>query len=236
MKMRTSRFNLCWVTLLMAAFLSGCTDSSRDERTPHAAGEARPLSKGIEVSREELSLVLVSGQVAQAIDVMNRIKAMQHQGDLLPALLEVWDGKLDNFPKVNRAFIDSPRIRIEVADILIQAERNGLINGRARELAVYARQLSTSQDVDVARQAILVLGVVNAPEDVAFLTRLIDSESAGTFNVAAVSFSRNCAADASKIKMIATSLKSAENRALLLSVWDSNQLLRAAICEGKRKQ
>jgi hypothetical protein len=191
--------------------------------------------KGAEVSLRELAQALASGEVAQTIDMTNRIKAMPYQGALLPALLEIWDAKLDNFPKVSLTFVESPRIRIELADILIQAERNSLINGRAREIAVYARQLSTSPDVDVARQAILVLGVVNVPEDVAFLTGLIGSEAAGTFNSAAISLSRNCAADPSKVKGLATGLKSATNRAFLLSAWDSNQQLRAAICERKSK-
>jgi hypothetical protein len=156
----------------------------------------------------------------------------QGEAHLLPILVDVWDAKFEKYPQASREFASNARIRIEVADVLIQAYRNGALDGRGRErdIATYARKLSTSHDLDVARQAILVLGVVNDPVDVAFLTSLVQAEAVGTFGAATVSLSRNCATDQLKVKTVATNLRSGTNRDLLLNAWESNQRLRAAIC------
>lgn len=219
--------------LLGVLLLAGCSGPARDDSSSVASRHSKSSPAAEEVSKQELTLVLASGQFEQTIEVMNRIKRMQHQGHLLPILVDVWDARFEKYPQVNREFVSSARVRIEVADVLIQAYRNGALDGRDRErdIATYARKQSTSHDLDVARQAILVLGVVNDPVDVVFFTSLVEAEAAGTFGAATVSLSRNCAADQQKVKTVATSLRSGTNRDLLLNAWESNQRLRAAICE-----
>jgi hypothetical protein len=119
--------------LLGVLLLAGCPGPTRDDSSRSASRQSNSAVAAAEVSTQELTVVLASGQFEQTIKVMNRIKRMQHQGHLLPILVDVWDAKFEKYPQASREFASNARIRIEVADVLIQAYRNGALDGRGRE-------------------------------------------------------------------------------------------------------
>jgi len=182
------------------------------------------------VSRAELTAVLASRDFDQSIVLINRVKRMRYQGEVLPLLMQVWQLDLSAIPQVDKAFAAHPRIRLEVADVLIQASRNGKVGLQTDAYSGYARQHVSSKDRDVARQAILVLGVANDAADVELLINVLAEENGATFGAAANSFVRNCAVDDARVAQIASHIKNQERGEYLRSSWKDMQALRSHIC------
>jgi hypothetical protein len=228
--------NATWVLLLLctagAAFVGG-SYVRRDTETPiqHAAQQADEQHRDAAVGHDELVSTLATRDFDRTILVMNRVKGMRYQADVLPLLSEAWQLNLMNLPRVDRAFLAHPRIRIELADVLLQASRNGAAALQPDEYISYARQNATSSDRDVAREAILVLGVAREPADLPLLTDILNSENEATFRAAAISFVQNCAVDDARITSTADRLRSRALQEYLRELWRGELKFRAQMCK-----
>lgn len=94
--------------------------------------------------------------------------------------------------------MDSPRIRIEIADVLIQASNNGLIELDRREARAYSRQVAQGITADAKTTAILNLGLLGNPGDIQLLKEIALREDRQTFRAAVISPARMCGPDAEK--------------------------------------
>jgi hypothetical protein len=227
---------VAWILLLLcaagAAFIGGVYVRHDTEQPVQNAAQqppARPADSA--VSRDELVATLLTQDFDRTILMMNRVKGMRYQGDVLPLLAEAWELKLTNLPQVNRAFVAHPRIRIELADVLLQASRNGAAGLQPEEYISYARQNAISNDREVAMQAILVLGVGRDRADLPLLTTILESESESTFQAAAISFVQNCAVDDARITSTADHLRSRARQEQLRQLWRDELKFRAHICK-----
>lgn len=215
--------------LLCATLHAGCRQELERKEPPRG----QPVSEVTEdksVGRDELVTVLASKDFDRTIAVMNRVKRMRYQGDVLPLLSDVWAANLAAMPQVDKSFVSHPRVRLEITDVLLQASRNGAIGLEPAAYAAYARQNAMSKDADVARQALLVLGIANDPADVPVLAGVLAEEQEATFRAAATSLARNCVVDEARISRIADGLKKAELKEYLRESWRDVQGVRRYSC------
>lgn len=186
------------------------------------------------VSREELITVLESNNFDRTVSVMNRVKTMEYQGDLMPLLKNIWGGNLADVPRMNKAFGEHPRVRIEIADVLLQASRNNRgFNLEPNAYSEYARGLVNSEDSEVAMQAISVVGIANDPVDLPLLEKILAEEKDATYRVAALAYTKNCAVNKEAIEHITASIKREEIRSYLSETWSEFQKLRQFLCQSK---
>jgi hypothetical protein len=225
---RRSSPTMC-VALICVALLTGCQKEAASPELQKSEVRAE-AAVDKSVGRDELVSTLASKDFDRTISLMNRIKRMRYQGDVLPLLSEVWQLNLAAMPDVDKGFVTHPRIRLEVADVLMQASRNGAPNLEPAAYVDYARQHARSKDPDVARQAVLVLGVANDPVDIGLLAEILSVESEATFRAAAIALVRNCAVDEARVSRIADSLRSRELQADLRKSWTDAQGLRRHVC------
>lgn len=218
-----------YAPLLCLLLLTSCRQDSvgSEPQTSKLHAEIHPDKA---VARDELISTLASKDFDHTLSMMNRVKRMRYQGDMLPLLSDVWHLNLTAMPQVDKAFVAHPRIRLEVADVLMQASRNGAMGLEPTAYSAYARQHARSKDADIARQAILVLGVASDPADIALLTDILVEERESTFNAAALSLVRNCAVDERTILVIAEGLRKRALRDYFRKSWEDGQGLRSHVC------
>jgi|WetSurMetagenome_2_1015567.scaffolds.fasta_scaffold76813_2 hypothetical protein len=209
----------------------GCQKNQSSKET-----EQQPTAKTGEpdrqaVSREELITVLELKDFDRTVLVTNRIKQMEYQGDLIPLLKNIWEGNLADIPRVDKAFVGHPRIRLEIADILLQASRNNRgFNLDPNAYTAYARGLVNSEDSAVAMEAIGVVGIANEPADLPLLEKILTEERNANYRAAAIAYTENCAVNKEALDRVTASIKSEENRSFLNKLWTDFQESRQSVC------
>jgi HEAT repeat protein len=223
------------VALVMTSCLIaivGCQKNQPSSEVGKQATVATGDQSGQEVSREALISVLESKSFDQTVSVTNRIKAMHYQGDLIPLLKNIWGGNLADLPRVDKAFVEHPRIRLEIADILLQSSRNNSgFNLDPKAYTAYARGLVNSEDSEVARQAIVVVGIANDPVDLPVFEKILAQENDATYRATALEYTMNCAVNKEAIERIKMSIKKEENRSYLNEAWTDYQGTRQSVCK-----
>lgn len=223
-----ARRTVLLTTLLAVTHLSGCEKAvppPPTARQPDAPNTRSPESVG----PAEFVRVLTNGNYDETIEVLNRVKRMRHQGEIIPLLQAVWTGQGSQLPTSATEFASSSRVRIELADVLLQASKNGREDLTPGEYVAFARQLVTSSDPGSAAQALLVLGIANEPTDVPVLEGTLAKEAPATFRAAALAYVDSCAVPHSKVIAIASGL-SKENGNYLLEAWETAQERRKWSC------
>lgn len=207
----------------------GCKNGGYENGSPAKSADLPASLVSTSVSKEELLSAIESEDFDRFIDIANRIKQMRYIGDVVPVLKEAWALDLDSSPPGKGRFLAHPRIRLEIADILLQASKNGVSGLEPKSYGAYAREQINSPDQDVARQAILVLGVLGDPLDVETLARLVRMQGEGTFRAAASSLVRNCAVDQSYISTLSDALNE-KNKEELRDFWLQISGIRKHLC------
>ena len=228
--------NTTWIAILVcgvgAAFIGGLyVRQLADGSVRHAAERPREAPSHAAVGRDELISTLATQDFDRTISVMNRIKAMRYQGDILPLISEAWQLNLTNMPHVEREFVAHPRIRIEIADVLLQASRNGATGLEPSAYSSYARLNATSTDRDVAIHALLVLGVAGDAVDIPLLADILASENEATFRAAVHAFVQVCGVDDERVARIASRLRSRVLQDHLRQSWREAPELRSHLCK-----
>lgn len=177
----------------------------------------------VDVNAGELTKVLGGRSYEDSVKVLNNVKGMRYSGHLIPTLVKLWSG--DEVKGVDKNFISSPRIRIELADILLQQHRNGAKDLDAKAYEDYARSLINSPDPDVARQAILVLGVANNPGDKSVFIGIFSDVKSPHWRAAGLSLIASCATSYSAIQKISSKV-SDERRRFILDGWEAQKSFR----------
>jgi hypothetical protein len=185
------------------------------------------------ITPREFIAALQTSNLDKIIVAANRIKRTAYQGELLPLLRRLWNADVEGLPPLDRNLIASKRLRIELADILIQADRNGSKDPQVAEYVRYARELVNDEDVDVARQAILVLGNLQDPSDMQRLKSIILLEDKATFRAAVNSFERICSVGEADVQQLAESVSGRDDsKSIVLQTWTALRQLRAETCKS----
>lgn len=221
------------ILFIFCCGLAGCNQSGRESpndkalTTPNPAppadqSRAPPVS---DVSESRLLDAFQSKDFDRVISVMNEVKGVRYSGHLVSLLTALWNGK--GLPGVDKDFVSHPRVRIEIADALGQMERNGFQGLDKLAFAQYARGLVTSKDPQVARQAILVLGVTGNSDDMSLLERLAEEGDENQFRSAVVALSDNCATTNSLIEKLKGGLKEQWRKDFVAKTWEQSSQIRA---------
>lgn len=218
--MKTSLF------LVLAGFvvLSGCqerTEAPINGQPPSSQSEQKAAPS---LTESSLLDALRSNDFGRVIAVMNEVKGARYSGHLVPLLVRLWVGEELN--GIDEKFVRQPRIRIELADVLAQMERNGFQGLDRAAYARYAKEQALSSDPDVARQAILVLGIAGTAEDLPVLEKVALQDDPDRYRAAIVAIADNCAATASFVENLERQLPEQGRKELLRKTWQEFQPLR----------
>jgi len=225
---------LALVVAVTLVALGGCQKNQSNEEAGQQILNAAVTQNEKAVNRAELIATLESKNFDSTVAMMNRVKMTHYQGDLIPLLMNLWDGNFAETPQVDKAFVGHPRIRLEVADVLLQASRNGSgFNLNPNDYVEYARKHATSEDAGVMQQAILVLDIANDPKDLPLLEKLIAEEKTSTYRVLSIAYTNNCAVTKEAVERVSATMKNQEIREYLYKLWDEVQESRAFSCAKK---
>ncbi len=160
---------------------------------------------------------------------MNDVKGARYAGHLMPTLVDLWNGT--DLHGIDKNFLDHPRIRIEIADVLAQQERNGYQGLDKTAFASYARGLISSNDTQVANQAMLVLGIAGSAADMLVLEGMAEDIAESRFRAAAIALARNCNTTDQLLEKLKASLKEAWRKDFLAEIRGSSGPLR--VCPSR---
>jgi hypothetical protein len=179
--------------------LSGCDQSST--APPSSIAPAAPTQSASapaqnsapaesNVSEARLLDDLRSQDFDRVIRTMNDVKGARYAGHLTPLLVGFWNGT--DLRGIDPNFLNHPRVRIEIADVLAQQEKNGYQGLDKAAFAQYARGLITSNDTQVANQAMLVLGIAGSAANMSLLEGMAEDIAESRFRAAVIGLAHNC--------------------------------------------
>lgn len=218
--------------------LSGCDQSSTAPPSSDApAAPTRTASAPAQnsapaesnVSEARLLDDLRSQDFDRVVRTMNDVKGARYAGHLTPLLVGFWNGT--DLHGIDPSFLNHPRIRIEIADVLAQQEKNGYQGLDKTAFAQYARGLTTSNDTQVANQAMLVLGIAGSAADMSLLEGMAEDIAESRFRAAVIALARNCNTTDQLLEKLKASLKEVWRKDFLAEIRESSGSLR--VCPSR---
>ncbi len=144
------------------------------------------------VSVGELTDVLKTRDIDHILKTLNAVKRMAYQGEILPFVHDLWEGRKDKYPDLPWATINADIVRVNLADILLQAAANGKITVDKEKIHRYVSGLVNSKDSDVAVTAILALSPIDDEKDVGAILAVARQQKPATFRASVVALSQMC--------------------------------------------
>lgn len=199
--------------VIASCALSGCDQSSTAPPSSGApSAPARTASAPAQnsapadsnVSEARLLDDLRSQDFDRVVRTMNDVKGARHAGHLTPIFIDFWNGT--DLHGVDKNFLNHPRIRLEIADVLAQQEKNGYQGLDKAAFAQYARGSISSNDTQVANQAMLVLGIAGSASDMSLLESLAENIAESRFRAAVIALLHNCNTTSALLEKLKASL------------------------------
>lgn len=224
--------------VIASCALSGCDQSSTAQPSSSApAAPTRAASAPVqsrapaESSVNEARLLddLRSQDFDRVVRTMNDVKGARYAGHLTPILVGFWNGT--DLHGIDPNFLNHPRIRIEIADVLAQQEKNGYQGLDKTAFAQYARGLIAANDTQVANQAMLVLGIAGSAADMSLLEGMAEDIAESRFRAAVIALARNCNTTDQLLETLKASLKETWRRDFLAEIRESSGSLR--VCPSR---
>ena len=122
----------------------------------------------------------------------DRLKKMNYQGEILPFVKDLWHLKKNKHPDLAWNIVTKDIVRVEIANILLQAERNGLIDINKENLHNYILGLLSSNDVYVVQKSIFTLSTFDYNSDVDDILSIAKKRNKITFRKTKLKRSRIC--------------------------------------------
>lgn len=164
------------------------------------------------ITIDKLTEVINSKNIDRLLDTLNEVKRMRYQGEILPFIEDLWNLDKKEHPDLAWSIVKKDIVRVEIANILLQAERNELINIKKDDLHNYVLSLLNSEDVYVVQKSIITLGLFDYKSDVDDILSIAKKRNEITFRAAVITLAEMC--------------NSASNKALdqLFKIIDDKQL------------
>ena len=150
---------------------------------------------------------------------MNEVKGARYADHLMPILVRLWHGT-DRYG-IDQNFLNHPRIRLEIADVLAQQDKNGYRGLDKAAFAQYAWGLVGSDDTQLANQAMLVLGIAGSAADMRLLEGMAEDISESRFRAAVIALAQNCNTSDQLFEKLKSSLKEAWRKDFLAETRES---------------
>ncbi len=186
-------FNIVFASVIISAGLvySIAGPHSQAEGSTHA-------TNGEYIHVDDLISVLKSKNITKIIETTNSIKGMYYQGEILPFIRDLWDNRKNKHPDLPWKTINAKVVRLEIANILIQAERNGRIRIDVNDIHEFAAPLIEDEDPFVARNAVSILAIIDDENDVGRILSLAKQQNRSTFRSSVLALSDMCNSEAGK--------------------------------------
>lgn len=170
------------------------------------------FSAKIGVSSSELIKDINSGDVSLVVSDLNSIKSSGLKNNTLHTVLELWNIDVKKHPGLNWSLVKEDVIRVELADVLLQAESNGLIKLNTEYLHEYVTSMLESKDHNVLNSAILALSGIADLNDIDKIYKIAKQEQGESFRASVVSLSQMCNPAANRaLESLRTKIKSKNN-------------------------
>lgn len=119
-----------------------------------------------------LKNVLISEDLDQIYTTLNDIKVMDYKEKVFPLVKDLWSMDFKKHPTVPVKIVMEPIVRVHLADILMQAYKNGAIEINTSELHEYVLGTLSIPDTFVVIDSITILALFDKKSDVDKLVEL----------------------------------------------------------------
>lgn len=150
------------------------------------------------VSVKELKAVLRSENLDAVTKTLNDVKGMLYKGEILPFIEDLWHLRKQKHPKVAWHVVEKKVVRLELANILLQARQNGYLKFDPHDMAEFAIRHIRSRDFWVRYHAISVLGLTESDFAVQELLKIAKREDDETFRAASFELIQMCNPNANR--------------------------------------
>ncbi len=150
------------------------------------------------VSVEELTTELKMKDIDRVLRALNTVKQMTYQGEILPFIRDLWDSRKDKYPELPWATINTDIVKLDIANMLLQAAANGKTKIDREKIHRFVVGLISSTDIDVARNAILTLSLIDDAKDVGGILAIAKQKEKGTFRISVIALSKMCGPEATR--------------------------------------
>lgn len=149
-------------------------------------------SNGAFVTVQSLTADLESRNIDQIDKSLNDIKTMSYKGEILPFVVDLWEKRKDKHPRLPWDVIDTKIVRLELADILLQAVKNRRLKLDSQPMHRFVSGLVDSDDPDLARKAIGTLAILDDEADVDRVHQVAKGKDPATFRIAVLTLTQMC--------------------------------------------
>lgn len=123
------------------------------------------------ITFDQLRNVFESEDIDRIVRSLNQVKT-QYNTRLLSFLQDLWLGRSEKHPTVYWDSVSESAVRVEIANVLLQASERRRLDVPRSELARFVRSKVDSPDIDVATTAILTLKILDEDVDVQILEKI----------------------------------------------------------------
>ncbi len=174
------------------------------------------------ISVDELTAELKTRNIDRIVKTLNTVKRMSYQGRILPFILDLWDDRKDKYPDLPWNIVNADIVRVEIANILLQAAANGRVEIDTEKLHEFVFGLIDNADIDVARSAILTLPLIDDERDVDKIFAIAKQQKKGTFRASVLTLAEMCnsAANAA-LDQLERLVENSESKSFIVETRDS---------------
>lgn len=144
------------------------------------------------VNVENLKADLRTRDIDRIVKTLNDVKRMGYEGQILPFLVDLWSNQKAKYSELPWEIINSDIVRVDIANVLLQAQRNGRIQINDDELYEFLAKLLGSSDLQVAQNAILTLSLIDEPRSVEKILSAANRKNKWTFRSSFVALTSMC--------------------------------------------
>jgi hypothetical protein len=153
------------------------------------------------------------------LDAVHEVKKNGHFVDCASVFMDFWLLKTSKYNGVELGFLKKNGIRIQVADVLLQAEKNKRINIDKAPILDYVRSLSIGDGCEIYNRALLILGGTMDAGDLGKIRKEVISQDRCTFSAASIALASRCDVKDGDVERIRESLSSISRKKFLMDTW-----------------
>ena len=143
---------------------------------------------------------------------LGSVRKMRYKGEVLPILHDVWKENKEKYSNLEWSTLQKPIVKAELANILSQAWRNGILSPDVAELHSSIVRMLESDDVEVVLLALQTLEAFDSEDDVTKIVNIARKGETGTFQMAISTLTLMCNSSADKaVLTLITEIKYQEN-------------------------
>ena len=158
--------------------------------------ESHRASNGALSGDDGLLKAAISGNTSGVLKALNKIKRDGSPYRELSLVMNLWSEEKAVLPSVNWAMIEQDAVRVNLADVMVQANLNGEKVPQLASIHDYVRGVVIqSREPEVVSTALLVLSLLDSPEDVNLIRRAA-GRSSEMQHVAVIALGKMCSSSA----------------------------------------